>query len=89
MVSLAIAWPLPEFFAMRHALSLPDTRHLSRRWINSNIGRDRATVVELYGPIFQPDERAMLIWPFFATQAPLVRPAYHFEFLDGFEFYVL
>ena len=31
----------------------------------------------------------MLIWPFFATQVPLVRCAYHPEFLDGLEYYVL
>ncbi|HEY6148066.1 MAG TPA: glycosyltransferase family 39 protein, partial [Thermoanaerobaculia bacterium] len=86
---LAAAWPLPEYAEVRRDLSLPDTRHLSRKWINANINPGRPIAVELYGPIFQPDERAMLIWPFFATQVPLVRPAYHHEFLDGLEFYVL
>ena len=86
---LAVAWPLPEFLALRHTLSLPDTRHLARKWINANIPNDRPMAVELYGPIFQPDERAMLIWPFFATQVPLVRPAYHPEFLDGLAYYCL
>jgi len=80
---LTVAWPLPEFLAVRHTLALPDTRHLARKWINANITVDRPMAVELYGPIFQPDERTMLIWPFFATQVPLVRPAYHPEFLDG------
>jgi len=86
---LAVAWPLPEFLAARHTLGLPDTRHLARKWINANIPVDRPMAVELYGPIFQPDERTMLIWPFFATQVPLVRPAYHPEFLDGLDYYVL
>ncbi len=87
--ALAIAWPLPEFLAIRRALSLPDTRHLARKWINANIGADKPMAVELYGPVFQPDERAVVIWPFFATQVPLVRPAYHAEFLDGLDYYVL
>ena len=87
--ALALAWPLPEYFTLRHELSLPDTRHLARAWINANIPTDKPMAVELYGPIFQPDERAMLIWPFFATQVPLVRCAYHPEFLDGLEYYVL
>ncbi|HEY6221134.1 MAG TPA: tetratricopeptide repeat protein, partial [Candidatus Eisenbacteria bacterium] len=86
---LAVAWPLPEFLVARHSLGLPDTRHLARKWINANISVDRPMAVELYGPIFQPDERTMLIWPFFATQVPLVRPAYHPEFLDGLDYYVL
>jgi len=87
--ALAIAWPLPEFLALRHSLALPDTRHLARRWIIANIGTDRPMAIELYGPVFQPDERAMVIWPFFATQVPLVRPAYHHEWLDGLQYYVL
>ncbi|MGH7681327.1 MAG: glycosyltransferase family 39 protein [Candidatus Eiseniibacteriota bacterium] len=86
--ALALAWPLPEYFTQRHDLGLPDTRHLSRAWINANIPADKPMAVELYGPIFQPDERTMLIWPFFATQVPLVRCAYHPEFLDGLEYYV-
>jgi len=86
---LAIAWPLPEFLALRHSLALPDTRHLARRWINEKIGTDRPMAVELYGPVFQPDERAIVIWPFFATQVPLVRPAYHHEWLDGLQYYIL
>ena len=87
--ALVLAWPLPEFFTVRRELSLPDTRHLARKWINTNIPASSPMAVELYGPIFQPDERAMLIWPFFATQVPLVRSAYHHEFLDGIEYYVL
>jgi tetratricopeptide (TPR) repeat protein len=89
LATLALAWPLPEFFAVRRELSLPDTRHLARKWINANIPAGSPMAVELYGPIFQPDERAMLIWPFFATQVPLVRSAYHHQFLDGLEYYVL
>jgi len=87
--ALAIAWPVPEFLAFRHSLALPDTRHLARRWIIQNIAADRPMAIELYGPVFQPDERAMVIWPFFATQVPLVRPAYHKEWLDGLQYYVL
>lgn len=86
---LAVAWPLPEFLTVRRTMSLPDTRHLARKWINENIGPDRPMAIELYGPIFQPDERALVVWPFFATQVPLVRPAYHPEFLDGLDYYIL
>jgi tetratricopeptide (TPR) repeat protein len=88
-ILLALAWPLPEYLAVRRTMSLPDTRHLARKWINEHIGPDRPIAVELYGPIFQPDERSMVIWPFFATQVPLVRPAYHHEFLEGLDYYVL
>lgn len=87
--ALALAWPLPEYLAYRREISKPDTRHLARAWINKNIPTDRPMAVELYGPIFQPPERTMLIWPFFATQVPLVRIAYHAEFLDGLDYYVL
>ncbi len=87
--ALALTWPLPEYFAFRREMSKPDTRHLARAWINKNIPADRPMAVELYGPIFQPPERTMLIWPFFATQVPLVRSAYNAEFLDGLDYYVL
>ena len=86
---LALAWPLPEYFSLRHVLALPDTRHLARKWINANIDKMSPIAIELYGPVFQPNERASVVWPFFATQVPLVRPAYHKEWLDGLEYYVL
>jgi tetratricopeptide (TPR) repeat protein len=89
LVAICVAWPAPEFLAVRRAQALPDTRHLARRWIIQHLGPERPTAVELYGPVFQPGERAFVIWPFFATQVPEVRPAYHAEFLDGFDFYVL
>jgi len=44
--------------------------------------------VELYGPVFQLGERAMVIWPFFATQSQLARPTFHPEFLDGLTLHV-
>jgi tetratricopeptide (TPR) repeat protein len=84
----AVAWPLPELLATRHALSLPDSRHLSRHWIDHNVDPNRTMVVELYGPVFNQRDRAFVIWPFFATQSQLARPAYHPEFLDGIEYHV-
>ena len=84
----AVAWPLPELFAARHAWALPDSRHLARRWVTQNIGPEHTLAVELYGPVFQPGERAMVIWPFFATQSQLCRPVFHEQFLDGFEYHV-
>ncbi|HEX5032805.1 MAG TPA: tetratricopeptide repeat protein [Candidatus Eisenbacteria bacterium] len=84
----AVAWPLPEYVGLRRALALPDTRHVVRRWILENIPATAPMAVELYGPVFRSDERSIVIWPFFATRAPLVRPAYHREFLDGLAYYV-
>ncbi len=88
LVAAAVAWPLPELVTTRHSLGLPDSRHLVRRWIIGHIDPNKAMAVELYGPVFAIGERAMVIWPFFATQAPLARPAYHPEFLDGLEYHV-
>lgn len=88
LVFAAVAWPLPELLATRHALSLPDSRHLSRRWVNENVDPNRTLAVELYGPVFNPRDRAFVVWPFFATQSQLARPAYHPEFLDGSEYHV-
>ena len=89
LVALCVAWPFPEFLAVRRAEALPDTRHLSRRWINENIDAGSPMGVEMYGPVFQKGERAAVIWPFFATRERYVRPAYHAEFLDGFNYCVL
>ncbi len=88
LVAAAVAWPLPELVATRRSLSLPDSRHIARRWINEHIDRNKAMGIELYGPLFQLGERASVIWPFFATQSQLARPAYHPEFLDGLKFHV-
>ena len=88
LVLTAVAWPLPEYVGYRHALALPDTRHVVRRWILANIPAGAPMAVELYGPVFRSDERSIVIWPFFATRAPLVRPAYHWEWLDGLAYYV-
>jgi tetratricopeptide (TPR) repeat protein len=89
LLALAVvAWPLPELFATRHAWALPDSRHLARRWIIQNLGPEHPTAIELYGPVFRPEERAMVVWPFFATQSQLARPVFHEQFLDGFEYHV-
>jgi tetratricopeptide (TPR) repeat protein len=85
---LAIAWPLPELWRVRSALRLPDSRHESRRWINANIDTQSRMAVELYGPVVDQRERNVVIWPFFATQAPLVRAAYHVAYLDGVQYLV-
>jgi len=85
---VAVAWPLPELVVTRHALSLPDSRHVVKRWIDANVDRNKSIAVELYGPVFMLGERAMVIWPFFATQSQLARPTYHPEFLDGLQLHV-
>lgn len=89
LVALCVAWPFPEFLSVRRAQALPDTRHLARHWINQNIDPSRVLNVEMYGPVFRPGERAMVIWPFFATREQYVRLAYHAEFLDGFDYCAL
>ena len=88
LAAAAIAWPLPELLVTRHSLSLPDSRHLSRRWIGQNLDPTKPMAVELYGPVFYDKERPTVTWPFFATQSQLVRPAYHPELLDGLDYYV-
>jgi len=89
LLALAVvAWPLPELFATRHAWALPDSRHLARSWISQNLGPEHTLAVELYGPVFRPEERAIVVWPFFATQSQLARPVFHEQFLDGFEYHV-
>jgi tetratricopeptide (TPR) repeat protein len=84
----AIAWPFQELLATRHSLGLPDSRHLSRRWIQEHVPRDARMALELYGPVFDDAERAFVVWPFFATHSLVGSPAYHPEFLDGFEYHV-
>ena len=86
--ALAVAWPLPGLIRTREVLSRPDTRYIARRWLLANVGVPDPIVTELYGPVLRDGERNYLLWPFFATQAPLVRPAYHPEFLDGIEYIV-
>lgn len=86
VAALALAWSLPELVQIRSTLSQPDTRHAARRWILQNVPADAPMVNELYGAVFSPGERAFIIWPFFATQVPLVRPAFHPEFLDGYRY---
>jgi tetratricopeptide (TPR) repeat protein len=88
LAAAAIAMPLPELISTRQQLRLPDSRHLSRRWIMSHIDPGSPIAIELYGPVFAPPERACVIWPFFATQSELARPTFHKEFLDGLQFHV-
>jgi len=88
LAAAAIAMPLPELIATRQQLRLPDSRHLARRWILEHIDPGSPCAVELYGPVFAPQERAAVIWPFFATQSELARPTFHPEFLDGVQFHV-
>lgn len=92
LLALVAAWPLAGYAATRRALAQPDTRHVARRWIDVHIDRSRPIAVELYGPAFNTlrrDERAAVTWPFYATLAPLVRPAYDFRYLDGLDYIVL
>ncbi|HET7903097.1 MAG TPA: tetratricopeptide repeat protein [Candidatus Eisenbacteria bacterium] len=86
---VAVAWPMPDLWNVRSALRRPDSRHEARRWVNANVPPERRLAIEIYGPVFHERERNFVIWPFFATQAPLVAAAYHHEFLDGIETIVL
>jgi hypothetical protein len=86
LAAVAVAWPLPELIQIRSTLRLPDSRHAARRWIMEHVPRDAPMAVELYGPVFSREERLFLTMPFFATQVPLVRPAFHPEFLDGLQY---
>jgi len=89
LAAICVLAPMPEFLQVRDALRRPDSRHESRRWVNDHIGPTRRVGVELYGPVFSDQERNIVIWPFFATQAQLVATAYHPEFLDGIETMIL
>ncbi|HLQ66221.1 MAG TPA: tetratricopeptide repeat protein [Candidatus Limnocylindrales bacterium] len=86
LAAVAVAWPLPELAQTRATLRLPDTRHAARRWIVAHVPPNAPMAVELYGPIFSEGERLVVTMPFFATQVPLVRPAFHPEFLDGLQY---
>jgi tetratricopeptide (TPR) repeat protein len=88
LAAVAIAWPLPELVATRHQLSLPDSRHLARRWVNQNLDPRKAAAVELYGPVFAEKERTFVVWPFLATDAAYVRAAYDHAWLDGLGYYI-
>jgi hypothetical protein len=89
LAGIAIGWPLPELVTTRQQLSLPDSRHLARRWINEHLDPVKPTAVELYGPMFTEKERSFVVWPFLATRADYVRAVYHYEWLDGLRHYVL
>ncbi|HEY7728147.1 MAG TPA: tetratricopeptide repeat protein [Candidatus Eisenbacteria bacterium] len=86
---VSAGWTTPELIRTRRSLALPDSRHLARRWVNANVAPTAAFAHELYGPVFRDGERYDVVWPFFATQAPLARPAYHYQFLDGIRFLCL
>jgi len=88
LVVVAIALPVRELFATRQALALPDSRHVSRRWIQEHLDPKARMAVELYGPVFDDAERSIVTWPFFAMHSQAASPAYHPEFLDGFDYHV-
>ena len=90
IMALALIAPLPRYTQVRAALAMPDSRHVSRRWINEHISPGSPMAVEVYGPVFtMGGERAVVVWPFYATQASLVSVAYHTAFLDGLRYVVL
>ncbi len=86
---IAVAWPMPSLIATRRALALEDTRHVARRWIEASIPAAEPMGFDLYGPAFKlaPRGRSAIVWPFLASQTPLVRIAYHPEWLDGVRYY--
>src|SRR5262249_52762765 len=83
-----VAWPLAQLVGIRHSLSLPDSRHLSRQWIHATLDPSKRMALELYGPAFDARDKGIVVWPFYASEAGLTRPAYHPEFLDGIDYYV-
>ena len=92
LVALAVTSPLSGYVSTRASLAMPDSRHAARAWINAHIDPSEPMAVEVYGPSFntlQRGERAAVTWPFYATLAPLVRPAYDASFLDGLRYVVL
>jgi tetratricopeptide (TPR) repeat protein len=89
LLAVSALWTWPELLSLRRALARPDSRHLARRWINEHVDTNVPLVSELYGPVFRDGERQLVIWPFFATQAPLAQVAYHPQFLDGIQIVVL
>ena len=90
LLALSVAWPLPAYARTRDALRRPDTRVLAHRWIQESISPDETMVLEVYGPEFgaRSGDRLLLIWPFLATQTPLVQAAYRPEWLDGIRYFV-
>ncbi len=88
VVVTAVAWPLQDLLATRRSLSLPDSRHLSRRWIRDHVPANARIALEIYGPVFDDAERPFVVWPFFPMHSQVGSPAYHAEFLDGFEYHV-
>jgi tetratricopeptide (TPR) repeat protein len=90
LLALSVAWPLPAYARTRVALHRPDTRVLAHRWIQESIPPKETMVLEVYGPEFGSGsgDRLLLIWPFLATQTPLVQAAYRPEWLDGIRYYV-
>jgi hypothetical protein len=90
LLTVAAAWPVPAYVRLRETLHRPDTRVAAHRWIERAIPGTEPMAIDVYGPEFKPDleGRLSLIWPFLATQTPLVRAAYHPEWLDGIRYYV-
>jgi 4-amino-4-deoxy-L-arabinose transferase-like glycosyltransferase len=91
LLLLCVTWLLPGYAATRASLAMPDTRHAARAWIDAHIDPAQPMAVDLYGPSFNTvrrDERAAVTWPFYATLAPLVRPAYDYAYLDGLRYVV-
>ena len=89
LLALTVAWPLPSYVRTRQALHLPDTRALAQRWIAGHLPAQAPMAIDVYGPEFAGSSaRNGLIWPFLATQTPLVRAAYDPAWLDGLRYYV-
>jgi len=90
VAGIALAWPAPSLLATRAALHAQDSRHVALRWIEASIPPAEPMGFDLYGPVLRlgPKERSAVVWPFLAAQSPLVRTAYHPEWLDGLTYYV-
>jgi len=89
-IAVAMAGCAAQLVPVRRALAREDSRYAARKWIDASIPPAEMMAVDLYGPMVPagPGERLAVVWPFLATQAERVRPAFHPEWLDGFRYYV-
>ncbi|MGH7680406.1 MAG: glycosyltransferase family 39 protein [Candidatus Eiseniibacteriota bacterium] len=88
---LMAAVPFRDLLHARRDLGLPDTRRLALREARRLIVPGEMTGMDVYGPPLgtgPADPRATL-WPFFAEQASLTEAAYHPEWLDGLDYYIV
>jgi hypothetical protein len=90
LLLICLIGPVYSLIGFRSAMGLPDSRRVARQWILKSIDAKRPIALDMYGPLFNAGqfERPTVSWPFYATKARLVEPAYHSQWLDGLAYYV-